>query len=85
MLIFSREGFCKCPHQHTHFTKVGNNGKILIASVYVDDLIYCGNDQVMIEDFKKSIMTEFEMTDLRLMYFFLGIEVVQTTVTIFIS
>ena len=57
---FVREGFRKCPHEQTLFTKLGNNGKLLVICLYVDYLIYCGNDNVMIDDFKKN-MIEFEM------------------------
>lgn len=50
---------------------------MVIVSLYVDDLIYTGNNKVMCEDFKLSMMHEFEMTDLGKMKFFLGIEVNQ--------
>ncbi|GKV49004.1 hypothetical protein SLEP1_g55778 [Rubroshorea leprosula] len=43
-----------------------------------------GNNPTMIEDFKKSMMGEFNMTDLGLMSYFLGIEVVQRKDGIFI-
>jgi hypothetical protein len=39
----------------------------------------------MFEEFKKSMMVEFEMTDLGMMHYFLGIEVVQSANGIFIS
>lgn len=53
--------------------------------LYVDDLIYVSNDGVMLADFKKSVMNEFDMSDLGLRHYFLGIEVVQSSVGIFIS
>ena len=52
--------------------------KILIVCLYVDDLIYTRNDQVIFDDFKQSMMAEFEMTDLGMMHYFLRIEVVQS-------
>ena len=58
---------------------------MLIVCLYVDDLIYVSNDGVMLADFKKSMMNEFDMTDLGLMHYFLGIEVVQSPTSIFIS
>lgn len=73
------------PYEQTLYTKVGTNGKILIVCLYVDDLIYMSNDGAMLVDFKKSMMSEFEMTNLGLMHYFLGIEVMQTSVGIFIS
>lgn len=39
----------------------------------------------MFDAFKHSMMTEFEMTDLGLMHYFLGIEVVQSATGIFVS
>lgn len=49
---FLREGFKKCSSEHTLFTKsVG--GQILIISLYVDDLIFTGNDACMCGELKK--------------------------------
>lgn len=82
---FTKEGFLKCPYEHTLYTKLGGDGRMLIVCLYVDDLIYTGNDSLMFDIFKKSMMEEFEMTDLGLMHYFLGIEVVQSPSGIFIS
>lgn len=43
------------------------------------------NDRTMLTDFKRSMMKEFNMTDLGLRHYFLGIEVVQSFTGIFIS
>ena len=50
---------------------------MIIVSVYVDDLIFTGNDEVMMSEFKSSMLREFDMSDLGKMRFFLGIEVLQ--------
>ena len=42
----------------------------------VDDLIYIGNGRAMLENFKQSILLEFDMFDLRMMHYFLVIEIV---------
>ncbi|KAJ9542981.1 hypothetical protein OSB04_029487 [Centaurea solstitialis] len=56
------------------------NGKEwIITSLYVDDLIYAGNDPVMCESYKRSMQLEFERTDLGKMKFFLGVEVSQNS------
>ncbi|GKV48172.1 hypothetical protein SLEP1_g54998 [Rubroshorea leprosula] len=81
---FLKEGFEKCPYEHTLFIK-SEDGKMLIVCLYVDDLIYTGNDMVMFDKFKKSMMAEFEMSDLGLMHYYLGIEVNQSAAGIFIS
>uniref|UniRef100_A0A0V0GTF5 Putative ovule protein n=1 Tax=Solanum chacoense TaxID=4108 RepID=A0A0V0GTF5_SOLCH len=39
----------------------------------------------MVESFKKSMMVEFDMTDIGMMHYFLGIEVVQSADGIFIT
>lgn len=57
---------------------------MLTVCLYVDDLIYTGGDADMFDDFKKSMMKEFDMSDLGLMHYFLGIEVVQSAAGIFI-
>ena len=44
-----------------------------------------GNSQRLIDEFKKRMMEEFEMTDLGLMRYFLGIEVKQLKEGVFIS
>lgn len=82
---FMKEGFEKCKHEHTLFIKSRDGGKILIVCLYVDDLIFTGNDELMFAHFKKSMMLEFDMTDLGKMKYFLGIEVLQTADGIFIG
>ena len=56
---------------------------MLIVCMYVDDLIFTSD--YGIADFKTVMESEFEMTDLGLMKFFLGIEVQQSESGIFIS
>ena len=58
---------------------------MLIACLYVDDLLFTGNNQPMFDEFKKAMFKEFEMTDGGLMSFFLGIEVKQQHGGIYIS
>lgn len=80
---FMREGFEKCSSEHTMFTK-SKGGKILIVSLYVDDLIFTGSDMSMCDEFKSSMMMEFDMSDLGKMRHFLGVEVLQNSSGIFI-
>ncbi|GAU24937.1 hypothetical protein TSUD_311720 [Trifolium subterraneum] len=61
---FVQENFVKCPHEHTLFVKQDKDGSILIVSLYVDDLIFTGNNEAMFESFKKSMKSQFAMTDL---------------------
>ena len=54
----------------------------MIVCLYVDDMIYTGN--LELKDFKHAMQSEFEMTDLGIMKYFLGIEVDQSTKGIFV-
>jgi hypothetical protein len=51
-------------------------GKPLIIVLYVDDLILTGDDQ-LIKSCKEDLAREFEMKDMGLMHYFLGMEVWQ--------
>ena len=58
----------------------------MIVCLYVDDLIFICNNPRLLEEFKKTITTKFQMTDIELMaYYYLGIEVKQREAGIFIS
>ena len=82
---FLKSGFQKCPYEPTIFKKSESEGKLLIVCLYVDDLIYTGNDSAMFDAFKSSMMKEFAMTDLGMLHYFLGIEVIQSSDVIFLS
>jgi hypothetical protein len=75
-------GLNRSPSEPTLYTKVNQKGKILIVCLYVDDLIFTRD--LSIDDFKNAMKTKFEMTDLGLMKYFLGIEVDQSDDGIFI-
>ena len=81
---FASEGFERCPSEPTLFTK-SEGGKVLIVSIYVDDLIYTGNDKALMTEFRASMKREFDMTDLGKMKFFLGVEVTQGSKSIYMS
>ena len=68
---FAQENFMKCAHEHSLFLKNNSEGKMLILSLYVDNLIYIGDD--------------IAITDMGRMRYFLGVEVKQNDEGIFIS
>eukprot|EP00253_Pinus_taeda_P029795 PITA_29795 len=76
--------FDKCEGEPTVYIKE-KDGKILIVVLYVDDVIFIGNDDYLIKSFKSAMKEEFEMTDMGLLRYFLGIEVDQNENGIFIS
>mgnify|MGYP001791670327 CR=1 FL=1 len=81
---FTHQGFRRSISEPTLYIKSqGNN--IIIVSLYVDDLIVTGNNTSLIEEFKKDMMDTFEMSNLGLMHYFLGMEIKQEEEGIFIS
>ncbi|KAL0393106.1 UNVERIFIED_CONTAM: Retrovirus-related Pol polyprotein from transposon RE2 [Sesamum radiatum] len=79
---FIDRGFRRSLSEPTLYIKSQGNDT-LIVSLYVNDLIYTGNEK-MIQVFKEDMMKTFEMSDLGLMHFFLGIEINQEKEGIFI-
>lgn len=73
---FQKVGFHQSPSEASLYIKKGACD-FLIVCIYVDDLIYMGTNPIMVKEFKEDMMNKFEMTDLRLMKFFLGIQVRQ--------
>ncbi|KAL4011046.1 hypothetical protein IC575_028092 [Cucumis melo] len=82
---FLDNGYLRCPYEHSLYIKVNGHGDILVVCLYVDDLIFTRNCASMFEDLKKARTQEFEMTDIGLMSYYLGIEVKQSEEGIFIS
>ena len=76
---------CTCssadPNLYIHKLK----GLFTVNVLYVDDLIMTGNDAGFIRTTKSALASEFEMTDMGLLHFFLGLEVWQDDKDLFIS
>ncbi|KAL1321588.1 hypothetical protein AAHE18_14G137900 [Arachis hypogaea] len=83
-MYFQDNGFTRCIHEYALYVKE-ERGNLLFVCVYVDDLIFIGNNQIMFEEFKKVMAQEFEMSDMGLMSYYLGIEVKQIEDGVFIS
>ena len=65
-----------------YFIMVGDDPLILL--LYVDDLFITGRERP-IAACKKDLATEYEMTDIGLMHYFLGLEVWQESGHIFLG
>jgi len=61
-----------------------NHGS-LIVSLYVDDLLVIGSDEQELQRFKVKMEKQFEMSNLGEMKYFLGLEVYQSKVGIFLN
>ncbi|PWA75384.1 ribonuclease H-like domain, Reverse transcriptase, RNA-dependent DNA polymerase [Artemisia annua] len=68
--------FKKCNLEQAVYTKRSKNST-LIVGVYVDDLIITGTPKKEIDLFKSQMENKFEMSDLGLLAYYLGIEVTQ--------
>lgn len=56
------------------YVKKGEKGELLIVCLYVDDMIYMGTSESLLNEFRTSMKREFEMTDFGLLHYFLGLE-----------
>jgi hypothetical protein len=55
----------------------GSGMSLLFVGVYVDDLIICGPDSRLVAAFKQQMKKSFDMSDLGLLSYYLGLEVKQ--------
>jgi hypothetical protein len=69
-------GFSQSPLEHGLYAR-GNENSRLLVGVYVDGLIVIGGCNKVISTFKKQMQTEFRISDLGLLSFYMGIEVHQ--------
>ena len=80
--FLSSLGFIKSKADSNLYYKV-EDGNPVILLLYVDDLFVTGMDG-LISDTKRKLVVEFEMKDLGMMHYFLGMEVWQNVDGIFL-
>jgi len=76
-LTLKQMGFEQNVYEAAMYRK-GSGDSLLVIGVYVDDLIITGVNQQKIEAFKAKMKQTFEMSDLGLLSFYLGVEVRQS-------
>ncbi|XP_061374817.1 uncharacterized mitochondrial protein AtMg00810-like [Gastrolobium bilobum] len=69
-------GFKKSTSEATLYIK-HEDDDLLIISLYVDDLLITGGNAKLVEKFKREMIQIFEMIDLGLMTYFLGMQIKQ--------
>jgi hypothetical protein len=69
-------GFARCQLDHALYRR-GDDDDFLLVGVYVDDLIITGTTGDAIDQFKSQLHELFQMSDLGLLSYYLGIEVKQ--------
>jgi hypothetical protein len=62
-------------HKYTIYVNIKESGDTLIVCLYVNDLIFTGNNSKMFGDLKQAMIKEFEMMNIDLMSYYLGIEI----------
>ena len=77
-------GYRKGGIDKTLFVKE-EEGKIMIAQIYVDDIIFGGISNEMVEHFIKQMQSKFEMSLVGELTYFLGLQVKQIEDSIFLS
>eukprot|EP00253_Pinus_taeda_P027972 PITA_27972 len=80
---FTGLGFSKS-EAYPNLYQIVVEGKLLIIVLYVDDLILTG-DELLILSCKGDLAKEFEMKDLGLLHYFLGLEIWQCNGGLFVS
>ena len=79
-----QEGFRKGSAYRNLYLKV-SQGNILLIEVYVDDIIFGSDDDMLSQKFAKDMQNEFEMSLLGELSFFMGLHICQSNQGIFIS
>ena len=74
--LFVNLDFKHCESDHNIYV-LHVNGDTLIVVLYVDDLVITGNNVNLILGLKKQLANTFEITDLGLLHFFFGIQILQ--------
>ncbi|RDX98976.1 hypothetical protein CR513_18056, partial [Mucuna pruriens] len=81
---FQDNGFVYCQHEYALYIKKFDNCDILLDCRYVDNLIFTGNNPNLLEDFKKIVSCEFQMTNIGLMSYYMELKVKQMNNDIFV-
>ena len=82
---FINSGFERSKSEPNLYIKKKGKDGLLIVCLYVDDMIYMGTNEELVEQFRSSMKQQFEMSDLGLLHYFLGLEVEQEKGSIFMS
>ena len=78
-------GFKRSENEVTLYLKQDQDGLQLVISLYVDDMLVTGSNVKLLAEFKREMQDVFEMSDLGIINYFLGMEIHQCSSGIFIS
>ncbi len=77
--------FVRCHFDYTCFIRHRSDDRCIILLVYVDDIILTGDDTPGITHVKKRLGKNFDVKDLSVLKYFLGIEVARSCYEISLS
>ncbi|CAM8913862.1 unnamed protein product [Rhodiola kirilowii] len=77
-------GFHKSLNDYSLFT-LERGGDFIVLLVYVDDVLLTGTSQSLIDDIKNYIHNKFQIKDLGVLKYFLGLEVARSPHDIFLN
>ncbi|XP_050913651.1 uncharacterized mitochondrial protein AtMg00810 [Lathyrus oleraceus] len=83
-VFLTNNGYRKGGIDKTLFVK-NEGGKLMMAQIYVDDIMFGGMLDQMVEHFVKQMQSEFEMSLVGELTYFLGLQVKQMEDSIFLS
>ncbi|XP_021629650.1 uncharacterized protein LOC110627609 [Manihot esculenta] len=69
--------FRRSENEPTLYVNIVGDESQLIVSLYTDDILVTGGNSQLLDDFKLKMQSEFEMSDLGVMSYFLGLEIKQ--------
>ena len=75
--LMKRYGYKQSNSDHTLFLKI-REGKITCLIIYVDDMIFTGDDEDKMSQLRNKLFAKFQMKDLGLLKYFMGIEVLRS-------
>ena len=78
-------GFKRSENEATLYLKQDKDGLQLVISLYVDDMLVTGSNVKLLAEFKREMQDVFEISDLGIMNYFLGMEIHQCSSGIFVS
>jgi hypothetical protein len=82
--FLDEQGFQRSPLDSNLYVKsIGND--IILLVIYVYDIIITGSEASVIEQIKSNISKDFNLIDLGLLHYYVGVEVWQTCSNIFVS
>ncbi|KAK9101268.1 hypothetical protein Scep_024698 [Stephania cephalantha] len=80
-----KNGYTRSENEPTLYVKKEGKSDLIIICLYVDDIIYTSSSSSLLNKFKSQMMHEFEMSDMGLLHYFLGLEVSQVEDGVFLS